>query len=150
MHDGRCFFGVAYDVREAMFKDVDRIGLDDVFESAKEATRYLKEEKKCNVSKEDCQLSKELGTNVDPILGGHDHTTEFTSVCGHAPYAKAASDLKTQWILTLWLSDQGKVESSDAKLLPMADAGPLRRRHAPSHRQVGWEGRSRDGQEGSL
>ena len=62
---------------------------------------------------------------MDPILGGHDHTTEFTSVCGHAPYAKAASDLKTQWILTLWLSDQGKVESIGAKLLPMAGADPL-------------------------
>jgi len=128
-----CFFGVAYDVRETMFKDVDRIGFDDVFDSAKEATRYLKEEKKCNVvvplthqfSKEDCQLSKELGTDVDLILGGHDHTTEFTSVCGHAPYAKAASDLKTQWVLTLWLSDQGKVESVDAKLLSMTDADPF-------------------------
>ena len=92
-----------------------------MFESAKEATRYLKEEKKCNVvfplthqfSKEDCQLSKELGTNVDPILGGHDHTTEFTSVCGHAPYAKAGSDLKTQWILTLWLSDRCEVALDD-------------------------------------
>lgn len=142
-----CMFGVAYDVRETMFKDVDRIKFRDVFEESKKATKYLKEEKKCDVvvplthqfSKEDCQLSKELGKDADLILGGHDHTTEYTSVCGHAPYAKAASDLKTQWILTLWLSDEGKVESTDAKLLSLTDADPF---DQEMHREiVKWEER---------
>ena len=128
-----CFFGVAYDVRETIFKAVGRIGFEDVFASSKEAAGFLKAEKKCNVivllthqfSKEDCQLSKELGTDVDLIFGGHDHTSEFTS------YAKAASDRKTQGSPTVWLSDQGKVESVDAKLLAMTDAAPPRPRHAP-------------------
>lgn len=128
-----CSFGVAYDVRETMFKDVEKIKFKDVFSSSKEAVRHLKDEEKCDVivplthqfSKEDCQLSKELGADVDVILGGHDHSTEYTSVCGHAPYAKAASDLKTQWILTLWLDDKGKVESVDGELISLTDADPF-------------------------
>jgi len=128
-----CFFGVAYDVRETMFKDKERLKYMDVFNESKKEAKRLKEEKKCNVviplthqfSKEDCRLAKELGKDVDLILGGHDHTTEYTSICGHAPYAKAASDLKTQWIMTLWISDEGKVESVDAKLLSLTDADPF-------------------------
>lgn len=128
-----CFFGVAYDVRETMFKDVDRIKFKDVMEASKAEVDDLKNTEKCDVviplthqfSKEDCALSKELGDKVDLILGGHDHSTEFTSVCGHAPYVKAASDLKTQWVMTLWLSDEGKVESVDGRLLSLTDADPF-------------------------
>jgi len=128
-----CFFGVSYDVRETMFKDKERVKFDDVLNTSRAAAKHLKEVEGCNVvvplthqfSQEDCALSKELGNDVDLILGGHDHTTEYTSICGHAPYAKAASDLKTQWIMTLWLSNKGKVESVDARLLSLTDADPF-------------------------
>lgn len=128
-----CFFGVAYDVRETMFKDVDRITYKDVMDTSKKEVEFLRNTKKCDVvmplthqfSKEDCQLSKTLGKGVDLILGGHDHSTELTSVCGHAPYVKAASDLKTQWVMTLWLDDNGKVNSVDGKLLSLTDADPF-------------------------
>merc|ERR1719414_28757 len=116
-----------------MFKDVDRITYKDVMETSKKEVEHLRKTEKCHVvlplthqfSKEDCQLSKTLGKGVDLILGGHDHSTELTSVCGHAPYVKAASDLKTQWIMTLWLDDEGKVESVDGKLLSLTDADPF-------------------------
>jgi len=128
-----CFFGVAYDVRQTMFKDVDKIKYKDVFEASKEAVDYLKNTKKCKVvlpmthqfSKEDCELSKKLGKGADLILGGHDHSTEYTSVCGNAPFVKAASDLKTQWVMTLWLDDDGNVNSVDGRLLSLTDADPF-------------------------
>merc|ERR1719264_1824920 len=102
-------------------------------EAAKKETRHLKNTEKCDVviplthqfSKEDCAMSKALGDSLDLILGGHDHSTEMTTVCGHAPYVKAASDLKTQWIMTLWLDDDGKVESVDGRLLSLTDADPF-------------------------
>jgi len=128
-----CSFGVSYDVRETMFKDVEKIKFREVMSSSKESAAYLRNEKKCDVivplthqfSKEDCEMSKELGKDVDLILGGHDHSTEFTSVCGHAPYAKAASDLKTQWIMTLWLNNEGRVETVDGQLISLTDADPF-------------------------
>jgi len=102
-------------------------------ESSKEAVKHLRENEKCNVvipmthqfSKQDCELSAALEKDVDLILGGHDHSTEFTSVCGHAPYVKAASDLKTQWVMSLFLDDDGKVESVDGNLLSLTDADPF-------------------------
>lgn len=128
-----CFFGVSYDVRETMFKDVDRIKYQDVIEASKATVDDLKGKEKCDVviplthqfSKDDCILSRELGDKVDIILGGHDHSTEFTSVCGHAPFVKAASDLKTQWVMTLWMGDSGRVESVDGRLLALTDADPF-------------------------
>lgn len=125
-----CFFGVAYDVRESLSKDVDRINFKDVFTASEEMVKELREQQGCNIvvplthqfSADDCKLSKQLGKDVDLILGGHDHTTEYTTVCGHAPYAKAASDLKTQWIMTLWLSDDGSIESIDSRLISLTDA----------------------------
>jgi len=101
-----CFFGVAYDVRETMFRDVV-VPLTHQF------------------SQSDCKLSKALDKDVDLILGGHDHSTEFTSVCGHAPYAKAASDLKTQWVMTLWLDKHGKVDSVDGRIITLTDSDPF-------------------------
>jgi len=128
-----CMFGSAYDVRETMFKDKERISYDDVLESAKKEAQHLREEKDCSVvlalthqfSKDDCAMAKELGDSLDLILGGHDHSTEMTTVCGHAPYVKADSDLKTQWIMTLWLDDDGKVDSVDGRLLSLTDADPF-------------------------
>jgi len=128
-----CFFGVAYDVRMTMFKDTDRVKFKEVLEASKDAVKHLREEEQCNVviplthqfSKQDCELSAALGKDIDLILGGHDHSTEFTSVCGHAPYVKAASDLKTQWIMTLYLDDNGKVDSVDGNLLSLTDADPF-------------------------
>merc|ERR1712032_300444 len=66
-----------------------------------------------------------MGDKIDLILGGHDHSTELTTVCGHAPYAKADSDLKTQWIMTLFLGDDGKVSSVDGRLLSLTDVDPF-------------------------
>jgi len=128
-----CMFGAAYDVRETMFKDKERISYVDVMEAAKKETRHLREDEGCHVvlalthqfSKEDCAMSKALGDSLDLILGGHDHSTEMTTVCGHAPYVKAASDLKTQWIMTLWLDDDGKVNAVDGRLLSLTDADPF-------------------------
>lgn len=116
-----------------MFKDTERIMYKDALETSKEEVKYLKETKNCSVvipmthqfSAEDCALSKALGDDVDVILGAHDHSTEFTSVCGHAPYLKAASNLKTQWVITLWLNDDGHVESVDGRLLSLTDADPF-------------------------
>jgi len=128
-----CFFGVAYDVRETMFKDTEKIKYKDVMETSKKEVEHLRKTEKCHVvlplthqfSKEDCQLSRIMDEEVDLILGGHDHSTEFTSVCGHAPYVKAASDLRTQWVMTLWLDDNGRVESVDGRLLSLTDADPF-------------------------
>jgi len=140
-----CFFGVAYDVRQTLPKHKEKIKFKDMINSSQEAVKHLKTEKNCDIvvplthqfSHDDCRLAEELGTNVDLILGGHDHTTEYTTVCGHAPYAKAASDLKTQWVMTLWLSHEGQVESVDAKLLSLTDADPF---DQETHdRVVQWE-----------
>jgi len=128
-----CMFGAAYDVRETMFKDKERIKYNDVMEASKKEAQHLREDEDCSVvlalthqfSKEDCTMSKELGDSLDLILGGHDHSTEMTTVCGHAPYVKADSDLKTQWIMTLWLDDDGKVESVDGRLLSLTDMDPF-------------------------
>merc|ERR1719444_679771 len=76
-------------------------------------------------STSDCELSKHADKHLDLILGAHDHSTEMTTVCGHAPYVKADSDLKTQWIMTLWLNERGKVESVDGRLLSLTDADPF-------------------------
>ncbi|CAK0806774.1 unnamed protein product [Prorocentrum cordatum] len=127
-----CFFGVAYDVRETMFKDVDRLTFENVLNASRRSVDYLKNKEGCKVilplthqfSEQDCELAKELGDDIDLILGGHDHATEFTSVCGKAPYVKAASDLKTQWVMTLWLDDDGKVESVDGQEFSLTDADP--------------------------
>ena len=62
-------------------------------------------------SADDCKLSELLGDKVDLILGGHDHSTEMKTVCGHAMYVKADSDLKTQWVMHLFLDEHGKVQS---------------------------------------
>mmetsp|Transcript_64659 Transcript_64659/g.166397 ORF Transcript_64659/g.166397 Transcript_64659/m.166397 type:complete len:645 (+) Transcript_64659:80-2014(+) len=140
-----CMFGVAYDVRETMFRDKERILYKDVMNASKEAVKHLRETEKCDVvvplthqfSAQDCELSRKLGDSVDLILGGHDHSTEFTSVCGHAPYAKAASNLKTQWILTLWLDDDGHVDSVDGRLLSLTDSDPFC--SATHQKIVDWE-----------
>jgi len=128
-----CMFGVAYDVRESLSKDVERINWTEVIPVAKAEAEHLKDVEKCNVvvalthqfEKDDCELSAALGDKVDLILGGHDHTTAWASVCGHAPYAKAASDLKSQWVVTLWLDDDGNVETVDGNLLSLTDADPF-------------------------
>jgi len=128
-----CFFGVAYDVRITMFQDIEKIGFIDAINASKQAVHHLKTEEKCDVvvplthqfSREDCDLSKELGEDIAVILGGHDHATEFTSVCGHAPFAKAASNLKTQWIITLWVNDDGKVADVDGNMVSLSDADPF-------------------------
>lgn len=128
-----CFFGVAYDVRETMFKDKSRVRHRDVINASQEEVRYLRDHEKCDVvvplthqfSHHDCELAKSLRKGVDLILGGHDHSTEFTSVCGHAPYVKAASDLKSQWVMTLWLDEHGKVDSVDGRLLSLTDEDPF-------------------------
>jgi 2',3'-cyclic-nucleotide 2'-phosphodiesterase (5'-nucleotidase family) len=128
-----CMFGVAYDVRETMFLDGDKVSHKDVFESSEKAAEHLRNEEKCTVvipmthqfSKEDCELSKKLDTKVDLILGGHDHSTEFTSVCGHAPFVKAASDLKTQWIMTIWLDDDGSVHHIDGRIISLTETDPF-------------------------
>ena len=62
-----------------------------------------------------------MGDSVDLILGGYDHLTEYKTVCGQAPYVKADSDLKTQWVMTLWLDDDGKADSADGRLLALTD-----------------------------
>jgi len=128
-----CFFGVAYDVRETMLLDVDRVQYSDVLKTAEEEATFLKEKKKCDVvmplthqfSVDDCKLSAKLGKKVDLILGGHDHSTEFTSVCGHAPYVKAASDLTTQWVMSLFADDDGVIDSVDGRLLALTEADPF-------------------------
>lgn len=140
-----CFFGAAYDVRETMFKDKDRMKYKDIFKASEEAAEHLKKDKKCDVvmplthqfSKEDCELSKRLGDKVDLILGGHDHSTEFTSVCGHAPYVKAASDLKTQWVMTMWLDDDGTVHHTDGRIISLTEADPFD--EAMHDKVVQWE-----------
>merc|ERR1712218_466708 len=118
---------MGYDVRETMFMDGDRVSHKDVFESSEKAAEHLRDKEKCTVviplthqfSKEDCELSKNLDTKADLILGGHDHSTEFTSVCGHAPFVKAASDLKTQWVMSLFADDDGVIDSVDGRLLAL-------------------------------
>lgn len=124
-----CFFGASYDVRETMFLDKERVQYADIFAESEKAADHLRNVEKCDVviplthqfSEEDCQLSKRLGDKVDLILGGHDHSTELTTVCGHAPYAKADSDLRTQWTMSLWLNDDGKVHHIDGRITTITD-----------------------------
>lgn len=128
-----CMFGAAYDVRETMFKDKERVSYVDILEASKNESRYLREKESCDVvialthqfSKDDCKLSKAVGKDLDLILGGHDHSTELTTVCGHAPFLKADSDLKTQWAVTLYLGEDGKVQSTDARILSLTDVDPF-------------------------
>uniref|UniRef100_A0A7S0AHD1 5'-nucleotidase n=1 Tax=Pyrodinium bahamense TaxID=73915 RepID=A0A7S0AHD1_9DINO len=128
-----CIFGAAYDVRETMFKDKERVTYADILNASTKEAGHLRKEEKCNVvlalthqfSHDDCKMSKALGGNIDLILGGHDHSTEMTTVCGHAPYVKADSDLKTQWVMTLWLGDDGAVQSVDGRLLSLTDTDPF-------------------------
>lgn len=85
--------------------------------SLKEA-RELREKHHCQVvlalthqfAPDDCALAKAAGKDIDLILGGHDHFTDLRSDCGHATYLKADSDLKTQWVMTMLLSDSGQSE----------------------------------------
>jgi len=128
-----CLFGSAYDVRETMYKDVARVTHKGTIDAAKVEVKHLREEEHCDLvlalthqfSREDCEMSKVMGDSIDLILGGHDHSTELTTVCGHAPYVKADLDLKTQWIMTLWLDDNGKVNAVDGRLLSLTDADPF-------------------------
>mmetsp|Transcript_85217 Transcript_85217/g.182650 ORF Transcript_85217/g.182650 Transcript_85217/m.182650 type:complete len:639 (-) Transcript_85217:136-2052(-) len=128
-----CLFGSAYDVRMTMFKDTERITHRDAINASRQETEHLRNQEKCDVvlamthqfSRFDCEMSKKLDTSIDLILGGHDHSTEYTTVCGHAPYAKADSDLKTQWVMTLWLDDDGTVNSVDGQLLSLTDVDPF-------------------------
>lgn len=140
-----CIFGSTYDVRETMFKDKERITWKDTINASHEETDYLRKQEKCNVvlalthqfSKEDCELARQMGNKVDLILGGHDHSTEMNQMCGNAMYIKADSDLKTQWIMTLWLGEDGSVESVDGRLLSLTEADPfVPRIH---DRIVAWE-----------
>jgi 5'-nucleotidase len=128
-----CLFGASYDVRETMFKDKDRVEYLPIINASKKEAEHLRKDEKCDVvlalthqfSADDCKLSAALGDSVDLILGGHDHSTEMKTVCGHAPYVKADSDLKTQWVMTLFLSDDGKVESVDGRLISLTDVDPF-------------------------
>lgn len=128
-----CMFGVTYDVRESLSKDVERINFTEIIPAAQAEVEHLRNVEKCNVvvalthqlEKDDCELSAALGDKVDLILGGHDHSTAWCSVCGHAPYAKAAADLMSQWVVTLWLDDAGNVETVDGQLLSLTDADPF-------------------------
>jgi len=128
-----CLFGSAYDVRETMLKDKHRVKHSDAINASVEEAKFLKENKKCDVvlalshqfSREDCILSKAMGEKVDLILGGHDHSTELNTVCGNAPYAKSDSDLKTQWIMTLWLDENGHVNSVDGRIISLTDRDPF-------------------------
>lgn len=128
-----CFFGLSYDVRESLSQDVERMGYRPSIPEAKKEAEHLRKNEKCDVvvalthqfEADDCVLSKELGESVDLILGGHDHSTTFTSVCGNAPIAKGAADLATQWVITMWLSEEGKVESVDGRIESLTDADPF-------------------------
>jgi len=128
-----CLFGSAYDVRETMLKDKHRVKHSDAINASVEEAKFLKESKKCDVvlalshqfSREDCIMSKAMGDKVDLILGGHDHSTELNTVCGNAPYAKSDSDLKTQWIMTLWLDENGHVNSVDGRIISLTDRDPF-------------------------
>eukprot|EP00439_Symbiodinium_sp_Y106_P063621 s529_g9.t2 len=72
-----CLFGVAYDVRETMFKDRHRVNYVDSLAAAQKEAKILRDEHKCKVvlalthqfASEDCKLSKALGKSVDLILG---------------------------------------------------------------------------------
>jgi len=128
-----CLFGSAYDVRETMFKDKKRISYKSAAEAGAKEAKSLREDHDCKIvlalthqfSIEDCKFSAAVGEDVDLILGGHDHSTELKTVCGHAPYVKADSDLKTSWVMTLMLTDEGKVESVEGKLFALTDADPF-------------------------
>jgi len=128
-----CLFGSAYDVRETMYKDTARVTHKDAINASRAEAKDLREKEGCNVvlalthqfSREDCAMSRALGDSIDLILGGHDHSTELTTVCGNAPYVKADSDLKTQWIMTLWLNENGGVDDVDGRLLSLTDADPF-------------------------
>lgn len=84
-------------------------------------------------------MSQKLGDGIDLILGGHDHSTELTTSCGHAPYVKADSDLKTQWVMSLFLDADGKVESVDGRLLSLTDADPFD--EETHYKIIEWEDR---------
>jgi len=109
------------------------VGYKDALKASTDEAKFLREQKDCKVvlamthqfSREDCAMSKAMGGSIDLILGGHDHSTEMTTVCGHAPYVKADSDLKTQWIMTLWLDEEGKVNAVDGRLLSLTDTDPF-------------------------
>jgi len=142
-----CMFGASYDVRKSMFKDVDRIEHIDAIEAARREAAHLRNEEDCKVvfalthqaGASDCQMSEELGDDVDLILGGHDHATELNTNCGPAPYVKADMDLKTQWVMSLFLGDDGRVTSVDGRVLQLTDVDPFDR--SIHDKVVEWEDR---------
>lgn len=128
-----CFFGASYDVRESMYRDVQRVKYESIIEASKKEAAYLRKHENCSVvvalthqmQDDDCIFAKELGTDVDLILGGHDHKTRIDTSCGHAPYMKADSDLKTQISVSLFLNDAGRVSSVEAKMLELGEMDPV-------------------------
>ncbi|CAK9087581.1 unnamed protein product [Durusdinium trenchii] len=142
-----CLFGVAYDLLQTLYKDKERLRYKDAQEAAVQEARELRKTHQCSVvlalthqfAKDDCALAKAAGKDLDLILGGHDHFTDLRSDCGHATYLKADSDLKTQWVMTMMLDDEGFSESIEGKLLSLTDQDPF----SPSvhDKVVQWEER---------
>eukprot|EP00913_Durusdinium_trenchii_P034359 g32144.t2 len=143
-----CLFGVAYDLLQTLYKDKERLRYKDAQEAAVQEARELRKTHQCSVvlalthqfAKDDCALAKAAGKDLDLILGGHDHFTDLRSDCGHATYLKADSDLKTQWVMTMMLDDEGFSESIEGKLLSLTDQDPF----SPSVHEdkvVQWEER---------
>ena len=142
-----CMFGAAYNLLQSLYKDKERVTYKDLQQASIEEAKELREKQHCQVvlalthqfAKDDCALAKAAGTNLDLILGGHDHFTDLRSDCGHATYLKADSDLKTQWVMTMLLTDEGSVESIEGKLLSLTDSDPF----SPSvhDKVVQWEER---------
>eukprot|EP00435_Cladocopium_sp_Y103_P008141 s1861_g2.t1 len=146
-----CIFGAAYNLLETLYKDKDRVSYRDLQKASLEEARELREKHHCQVvlalthqfAKDDCALAKAAGEDVDLILGGHDHFTDLRSDCGHATYLKADSDLKTQWVMTVLLTEELRsviqVQSIEGKLLSLTDSDPF----SPSvhDKVVHWEQR---------
>eukprot|EP00658_Telonema_sp_P-2_P022895 TRINITY_DN1916_c0_g1_i2.p1 TRINITY_DN1916_c0_g1~~TRINITY_DN1916_c0_g1_i2.p1 ORF type:complete len:468 (+),score=124.21 TRINITY_DN1916_c0_g1_i2:225-1628(+) len=127
-----CLLGAAYDVRDSIFHDQDKILYKPIVAAVQgEATR-LKFQEGCHLVvalthqdfDADCELSSATTGLVDLIIGGHDHQTMMQTACGAAPYIKAASDLQTYWTTTLKLNNDSTVRTVESVFRPITMADP--------------------------
>lgn len=102
-------FGLAYDFK-AILADKTSLNFLDPIGTAQAEVKSLRDRGAQFVialthedAADDCALSAQV-SGIDFIVGGHDHSMMSNTMCGHAPYVKATSDLRNLWAITVDLN----------------------------------------------